>query len=223
MSIIVHVYDSNAKQLRNERLMKKGRTERQDENAFARFDHAPLHGASRRPLLDTSGIPTGLEDLSSAIVVLRGQKVLLDTEVAALYEVPTKTLNQAVRRNAGRFPKGFLFRLTRSETEILNRPQAFMESPKCRRLRMSRYAFAGRGIIMAAHILKSPCAVAMSIYVVRAFGRLREILASNMNFAQELDQLERKLQTRDHAIVDIIRVIRELRNGDSIVSQRSMH
>jgi hypothetical protein len=127
-------------------------------------------------------------------------------------ECPPRALNQAVKRNSERFPEDFLFRLTGPETEALNRSQIVTGSQKHRDLRFPPFAFTEHGAIMAATILNSPRAVEMSIYVVRAFVKLREAIASNKELAKKLDQLERKLETHDQAIVGILNAIRELMN-----------
>jgi hypothetical protein len=109
------------------------------------------------------------EQIASAILVLRGQRVLLDAELAALYGVTTKRLNEQVKRNASRFPSDFIFRLTPVETVALNRSQNATGSQKHRDPRFAPYAFTEHGAIMVATILSSPRAVEMSVYVVRAF------------------------------------------------------
>jgi len=124
----------------------------------------------------TSRAPTvAVEDISRAILVLRGDKVLLDAELAALYGVTTKRLNEQVKRNAERFPEDFMFRLTRAETEALNRSHFATGSQKHRDPRFAPYAFTEHGAIMAATILNSPRAIEMSVYVVRAFGDLKSL------------------------------------------------
>jgi hypothetical protein len=127
-------------------------------------------------------VPT--EEITRAILVLRRHRVLLDSELAALYDVTTKRLNEQVKRNARRFPQDFVFRLTRAETEVLNRSQNATGSRKHRDPRSMPYAFTEHGAIMAATILNSPRAVEMSVYVVRAFVQLREMLASNKELAR---------------------------------------
>jgi ORF6N domain len=153
-----------------------------------------------------------VEDITRSILVLRGQRVVLDVELATLYGVPTKALNQAVKRNVERFPEDFMFRLTRTEVEALNRSQSVTGSQRHRDPRFPPFAFTEHGAIMAATILNSPAAVEMSLYVVRAFVRLRELLASNTALARKLDELERKYQHHDEAIAAILSAIRELTN-----------
>jgi hypothetical protein len=153
-----------------------------------------------------------VHDITRAILVLRGQRVLLDAGLASLYGATTKRPNEQVKRNAARFPDDFMFRLTRTETETLNRSQIAAGSQKHRDPRFPPYGFTEHGAIMAATILNSPRAVEMSLYVVRAFVRLRELLASNTALARKLDGLERRYQHHDEAITAILSAIRELTN-----------
>jgi ORF6N domain-containing protein len=154
------------------------------------------------------------EQIAGVILVLRGQRVLLDAELAALYGVTTKRLNEQVKRNAARFPADFIFRLTRTETAALDRSQNATGSQKHRDPRFAPYAFTEHGAIMAATILSSPRAVDMSVYVVRAFVQLREMLASNRELARRFAQLEtrldKKLTSHDEAIAAILSAIRQL-------------
>jgi ORF6N domain len=119
--------------------------------------------------------------------------VLLDVDLAALYCVATKRLNEQVKRNLDRFPEDFLFRLTRAEVEALNRSQNATGSQKHRDPRFRPQAFTEHGSIMATMVMNSQRAMEISVYVVRAFVRLREILSSNREFAVKLGELERKL------------------------------
>jgi hypothetical protein len=153
-----------------------------------------------------------IEHISQTILLLRGQRVILDAELAALYGVTTKALNQAVKRNAERFPADFLFRLKRSEVEALNRSQTVTGSQKHRDPRFPPFAFTEHGAIMAATVLSSARAVEMSLYVVRAFVQLRELLVSNTELARKLNELERKPDGHDETITAILSAIRELMN-----------
>jgi ORF6N domain len=154
------------------------------------------------------------EQIASAILVLRGHRVLLDAEFAALYGVTTKRLNEQVKRNAARFPADFIFRLTPTEAAALNRSQNATGSQKHRDPRFTPCAFTEHGAIMTATILSSPRAVEMSVYVVRAFVQLREMLASNRELARRFAQLEtrldKKLTIHDEAIAAILAAIRQL-------------
>jgi hypothetical protein len=156
--------------------------------------------------------PVPVERITQSILILRGHKVLLDVDLAALYEVPTKRLNEQVKRNLERFPTDFMFRLNREEVDALNRSQTATGSQKHRDPRFPPYAFTEHGAIMAATVINSPRAVEMSIYVVRAFVHLRELLASNKELAQQFEKLERKVSSHDEAIVAILKTIRQLMN-----------
>jgi hypothetical protein len=134
---------------------------------------------------DNALVPT--EPITQAIVLLRGQKVLLDADLAALYGVETRRLNEQVRRNRDRFPEDFIFEVT--DEELANLMSQIATSSWGGR-RKRPMAFTEHGAIMAATVLKSPRAVEMSVYVVRAFVRLREVLASNKELAKRLDDLE---------------------------------
>lgn len=155
-----------------------------------------------------------VERIAQSILILRGQRVLLDSELAALYGVTTKALNQAVKRNADRFPKDFMFRLSHCEAEAANRSQPVTGSRRHRDPRFPPFAFTEHGAIMAATILNSARAVEMSIYVVRAFVQLRAFLASNKELAKRLDALEVRIRRRfakqDEVIVEMVKAIRQL-------------
>jgi hypothetical protein len=159
-----------------------------------------------------SAVPARVEQVTSAILVVRGQRVILDADLAALYGVTTKRLNEQVKRNACRFPQDFLFRLSRTEVDALNRSQFATGSQKHRDPRSPPSAFTEHGAIMAATILNSQRAVEMSLYVVRAFVQLRELLTSNTELARRLDELQRKLEGHDATITAILSAIRELMN-----------
>lgn len=154
------------------------------------------------------------EVIAERILLVRGQKVMLDADLAALYEVPTKRLNEQVKRNADRFPADFMFRLTAAETELLNRSQFATGSQKHRDPRFTPLVFTEHGAIMAATVLNSARAVEVSIYVVRAFVQQREFLASHKDLARELRALEmrvtKKFAAQDETIKDIISTLREL-------------
>jgi ORF6N domain len=138
-----------------------------------------------------------LERITQSILVLRGQRVILDRELAAIYGVPTGRLNEAVKRNAERFPEDFMFQLTREETELSRSHFAILNRGRGYNLKYLPHAFTEHGAIQAANILSSPRAVAMGLYVVRAFVQLREIVASNKDLARKLATLERSLATLD--------------------------
>jgi hypothetical protein len=148
--------------------------------------------------------------IARAILFLQGQRVILDADLAALYGVTTKRLNEQVKRNAARFPKDFMFRLSAEETEALNRSHFATGSQKHRDPRFPPFAFTEHGAIMAATVLNSSRAVELSLYVVRAFIRLRELLAADSALARKLDELERKYKHHDEGIAAILSTLREL-------------
>lgn len=135
-------------------------------------------------------------DIAARIVVLRGQRVLLDADLAALYGVTAKRLNEQVRRNRDRFPADFVFTLRINE--LRNRRSQFATaSLRYRNLRFPPLAFTEYGAVMAANLLNSTRAVQMSIYVVRAFIKLRQVLASHADLARKLDALEMSVSSLD--------------------------
>lgn len=152
-------------------------------------------------------IPT--EYIAQAIRVIRNQKVLLDADLAALYGVETKRFNEQVKRNRARFPDDFMFQLTEAEFAALRSQSATSNTSRGGR-RYLPYAFTEHGAIMAATILNSPWATEVSVYVVRAFIRLREVLASQEALVQRLDRLEANLTEHDQAISDILKALRQL-------------
>jgi len=153
-------------------------------------------------------------DIDPLIVEVRGQKVILDADLARVYGVPTKALNQAVKRNSARFPEDFLFKLTVEEIEELNRSQIVTGSQKHRDPRFVPSAFSDHGAIMAANILNSPRAVQMSVFVVRAFVKLRAALTDSREQARKLADVEAELKSRldvhEVAIVDILERIMKI-------------
>ena len=147
--------------------------------------------------------------VESRILILRHQRVILDSDLAELYGVTVKRLNQQVNRNQERFPADFMFRLSAKEDEIL-RLQIATSSKKHGGRRYPPYAFTEHGAIMAATVLNSERAIEMSVFVVRAFVRMREMLAKNRLLAAKIDELDRRLETHDTSIQDIIEAIKEL-------------
>jgi hypothetical protein len=134
------------------------------------------------------------EAIAGRILVLRGTRVILDAELANLYGVTTKRFNEQVRRNAGRFPADFMFRLTNQDVASLRSQIATLEHGRGQYSKYPPHAFTEHGAIMAATILNSPRATEVSVYVVRAFVRLRETLASHGLLAAKLEELERKTE-----------------------------
>jgi len=135
-----------------------------------------------------------LPRIESHILVIRNQKVIIDADLAALYGVPTRRLNEQVKRNRGRFPDDFMFVLSAEE-----KAEVIANCDHLSRLKFSKslpFAFTEHGAIQAANVLASPQAIEMGVYVVRAFVRLREVLASSKEMAKRLDELERTTEAR---------------------------
>ena len=147
--------------------------------------------------------------VESRILFLRRQRVMLDVDLAKLYGVTVKRLNQQVTRNQERFPSDFTFQLNSKEHAALRLQFATSNKSRGGR-RYPPYAFTEHGAIMAATVLNSERAVQMSVFVVRAFVRLREMLARNRRLAGKIDELENRLDTHDSVIQDLIDAIKEL-------------
>ena len=145
--------------------------------------------------------------IEESILLLRGQKVLLDSTLAVLYGVETRTLMQAVQRNRSRFPPDFMFRLVNQEVVDL-KSQIVTSSWGGRR--KLPHAFTEQGVAMLSSVLNSPLAIRVNIEIMRAFVRLREMISTNKELAAKLDELERKVTTHDKAIAGLFTAIREL-------------
>jgi hypothetical protein len=146
--------------------------------------------------------------IERAVLVLRGQRVILDADLAAIYGASTKAFNQAVKRNQARFPSDFMFRLTQDEkSEVVTNCDHLSKLKYSKALPL---AFTEHGAIMAASVLNSPKAVEMSVLVVRAFVKLREILSTHRQLSIKLSELERKLSKHDKQMVVLFDAIREL-------------
>lgn len=146
--------------------------------------------------------------LETRILEFRGQKVMIDSDLAELYGVTTKRLNEQVRRNIERFPKDFMFQLTAAE-----KAEVVANCDHLKKLKFAStlpYVFTEHGAIMAASVLNSPRAIETSVYVVRAFVRIRELISTHKELSHKLDELERKVMSHDQAITGLIHAIREL-------------
>ena len=146
-----------------------------------------------------------IEKIENAIYVIRGERVMLDRDLADLYGVSTAALNQAVRRNSERFPEDFMLHLTSDEVADLNRSQIVIGSQKHRDPRSRPYAFTELGVAMLSSILRSKQAISVNIEIMRAFVKLRQLLASNTELARRLDELESKYDKRFKIVFDAIR------------------
>lgn len=154
---------------------------------------------------------TEIEPVENLIVTIRRQRVILSADLAKIYGVPTKALNQAIRRNADRFPPDFVLRISRAEADRIGRLRS--QSVTLKRGTHAKYeslGFTEHGAIMAATVLNSPRAVQMSIFVVRAFLRLREWVAGQTELAAQLAKLESRVTAHDHELQRIIQTLRQL-------------
>jgi hypothetical protein len=154
-------------------------------------------------------LPEITPDVGQLILTVRGQRVILDSDLAKLYGVPTFRFNEAVKRNRHRFPDDFLFQLTREEAEGLTSQSAMSKTGSGGR-RTLPWAFTEHGALQASNVLSSPKAVAMSVYIIRAFIRLREVLADNQVMARRMAEVEKTLVTHDSALRDIYQRIKPL-------------
>jgi hypothetical protein len=147
-------------------------------------------------------IPT--ERIESAILALRGGRVMLDDDLAALYGVPVRSLNQAVRRNRGRFPADFMFQLTAAEFRRLRSQTVISKNGRGGR-RTAPYVFTEQGIAMLSSVLRSDRAVRVNIEIMRTFVRLRQMLRANVDLARKLAALERQYDEQFKIVFDAIR------------------
>lgn len=137
--------------------------------------------------------------------MIRGEKVMLDYDLAELYQVLTKALNQAVRRNQDRFPSDFMFQLSAKEVAELNRSQFVTGSEKHRDPRFRPYAFTEQGVAMLSSVLRSKRAISVNIEIMRAFVKLRQMLASHSELSRRLDELESRYDKQFRVVFDAIR------------------
>lgn len=146
-----------------------------------------------------------VERIARSILLIRGQKVMLDEALAALYEVEVKVLNQAVRRNAGRFPTDFMFQLTAEETVFLRSQFVTLKTGSGRHRKYLPYAFTEQGVAMLSSVLRSKRAVRVNIEIMRAFVQLRQMLSSNTDLARKLAALEKRYDAQFKVVFDAIR------------------
>lgn len=160
-------------------------------------------------------IPT--ERIERAIILIRGEKVMLDSDLATLYGVTTSQLNQAVKRNRERFPQDFMFRLKAKESEALQVLKYSDSGSRSQSVILKRgtnvkyfpYVFTEQGVAMLSSVLRSPRAVEVNIEIMRAFVRLRQMIASHADLARRLDELEKKCDKQFAVVFDAIRQLME--------------
>lgn len=158
------------------------------------------------------------EKIESRILLIRGHKVMLDSDLAELYGVRTRALTRAVRRNADRFPPDFMFRLNKGE--FANLRSQFGTSSQWGGRRYAPYAFTEQGVAMLSSVLRSKRAVLVNIQIMRAFVKLREMLATHRKLARKLAQLEKRIEGHDEEITAIFEAIRQLMEPSEKPSKR---
>jgi len=147
------------------------------------------------------------ERVARAILAIRGEKVILSTDLAALYEVEPRSLIQAVRRNIDRFPPDFMFQLSQDEVDDLKSQNVISRSSWGGARRANPYAFTEQGVAMLSSVLRSPRAVAVNIEIMRAFVRLRQMLASHKDLARKIEALENKYDAQFKVVFDALRAL----------------
>lgn len=174
------------------------------------------HAISRRVFCFVGPEMTGTsalvpyEGIENHIFLIRSQRVMLDADLATLYGVETRVLNQAVRRNIERFPADFLFQLTADESALLRSQTVTLKTGRGQHRKYRPYAFTEHGAIMAASILNSPRAIEASVWVVRAFVKMREALATNRLVLRKLGELEAKVGAHDAELKAVIAALKSL-------------
>jgi len=161
-------------------------------------------------------IPVG--KIEQRILLIRGDKVIVDADLAEFYGVPTKRLNEQVKRNRERFPEDFMFQLTPGE-----KVEVVAKCDHLSQLKFSKalpYAFTEHGTIMAASVLNSPRAIEVSVFIVRAFVRLRRTIAEHKELARKITQLERRLIDHDEQILSLVQAIRQLMSPEPLPKKR---
>lgn len=161
------------------------------------------------------------ESLTERIFMLRGQKVMIDADLARLYGVTTSRLNEQVKRNLERFPEDFMFQLTWEEAALIPRSQfAILESGE--NIKYLPYAFTEHGVAMLSSVLRSPRAIAVNIHIMRTFAKLRQMLATHADLARKLEALEAQYKSHTEEFKEVWEAIRELLNPPAPKSGRRL-
>jgi hypothetical protein len=167
----------------------------------------------KKSITQVASLPVPLELIERRIYVIRGQKVMLDADLAELYEVETRALNQAVRRNGSRFPGDFMFQLTEREAAALRSRFVTLEKGRGRHSKYAPLAFTEHGVAMLSSVLNSDRAVQMNIIIIRAFVKLREALAAHKDLARKIDQLSATQKDPAALFTIVIKDIESLEKG----------
>jgi len=164
-----------------------------------------------------------LERIESRIFVLRGHRVMLDRDLAGLYGVATRVLNQAVKRNKDRFPEDFMFRLTKEESSlVLASRSQIVTLKRGQNIKYAPHVFTEHGAVMLANVLRSRVAIRASIQVVRAFVHLRQMLASHDDLARKIDAIERRVGRHDVELQEVLRILRKLLEPPPVPPKRPL-
>ncbi len=161
-------------------------------------------------------VPVG--KIEQRILLIRGKKVIVDADMAEFYGVPTKRLNEQVKRNKDRFPDDFMFQLSAEE-----KSEVVANCDHLSKLKYSSslpYAFTEHGAIMAANVLNSPRAIEVSVYIVRAFVKLRQMIAENKELSRKIVQIERHLADHDEQIIELAKAIKQFLKPDPLPKKR---
>ncbi len=149
-----------------------------------------------------------VETIKKLIYIIRGKKVMFDKDLAALYEVPTKALNQAVKRNIERFPEDFMFRLNKQESQLFSRSQSVtLKKSRGSNVKYSPLVFTEQGIAMLSSVLKSSKAIQMNIQIIRTFTKLREMIDTYTELRQKVEEIEKNNEINFREIFNAIRLL----------------
>jgi hypothetical protein len=157
-----------------------------------------------------SVVPVG--KIENRILLIKGEKVIIDADLAEFYGVPTKRLNEQVKRNKDRFPHDFMFQLSPDE-----KAEVVANCDHLENLKYSRalpYAFTEHGAIMAAGVLNTSRAIEVSVFIVRAFVKVRQMVAGHKDLQRKIAQIERRLTDRDEQIIELVNLIKQLLNPE---------
>ncbi|MBP9854914.1 MAG: ORF6N domain-containing protein [Candidatus Omnitrophica bacterium] len=164
---------------------------------------------TKKRAIETGAVLLHQENIENKIYLIRGKKVMIDSELAELYGVPTKGLNLAVKRNLSRFPSDFMFQLNEKESQSLRFQNETSNKGRGGR-RYLPYVFTQEGVAMLSSVLNSERAIQVNIQIMRAFVKLRELMISHKGLAQKINELEKKFNDHDKSIALIFRAIKEL-------------
>ena len=162
------------------------------------------------------------KEIGQRIYLIRGHRVMLDSDLAELYEVPTKQLNLAVRRNSGRFPPDFMFQVTEKEWDSLRLQIETLDVGRGQHRKYLPYVFCEQGVAMLSGVLHSERAVQVNVAIMRTFVKIREMLESNKDLSKKLDQIERKLHLHDDQFKAVFAAIRQLMATGSPLTQKKI-